>query len=108
MREVRTTQAFELRIEIREIAPLKQRIVAEVHAGHDILSTECNLLGLGKEIVDATIEHQASDLFNWNIFFGDKLSGVQDVEGKFLSKFIIEELEAKFPFWIIAGLDGSP
>jgi len=108
MREIRTTQTFKLRIEVGEIASLKQRIVAEVHAGHDVLSTECDLFGLGKEIVDATIEHETSDFFYWNLFFGDKLRGVQNVERKFLGKSIIEELQAKLPLRKIAGLNGSP
>ena len=68
IREIRSTQAFELGIEIGEIAALKQGVVAEVYTWHDVTGAEGGLLGLGEEIIDATIKHHATYLANRQLF----------------------------------------
>jgi hypothetical protein len=59
--EIGTSESFQLSVEVREIASLEQRIVAKVNAGDNILGTEGDLLGLGEEVIDTAIEHQAPD-----------------------------------------------
>ena len=61
VREVRPTEALELRVEVREVAALQQRVVGEVDAGHDVLRAERDLFGLREEVVDHPIEHHATD-----------------------------------------------
>ncbi len=61
LREVRAAQPLQLRVEVREVAALQQRVVGEVDAGHDVLRAERHLLGLGEEVVDRAVEHQPAD-----------------------------------------------
>jgi hypothetical protein len=53
--EVRPTQPFDLGVQIGKVAALEKRVVAEVDTRHNIGSAQRNLLGLGDEIIDATI-----------------------------------------------------
>src|ERR1700722_15670365 len=108
MTEIRAAQSFQLCIKVREVSSLKQRVVAEIHSRHDILCTKGNLLRLGKEIIDAAIKHQPSDYFYWDLFFGNELGGIKYVECEFLGEAFIEELQPKFPFGRIVGLDRVP
>src|ERR1700722_7174677 len=98
MREIRASETFELRIQVGKIPSLQQRVVAEVHAGHDVLRAEGDLLGLCEKIIDTAIEHQTSYFFYRNFIFRYELGGVQNVEREFVGKLLIEELEAQFPF----------
>jgi hypothetical protein len=49
------TEPTLLRVEITEVPPLQQRIVAETDARDHMTSTEGNLFCFGKELVHATI-----------------------------------------------------
>ena len=104
--KVRAAQPLELSIEIRKVAALQQRIIAEIDARHNIVRAECNLFGLGEEIVNAAVEHQTADLANWHFFLGNDLRRVQNASAlRTLGKRIIEELEAQFPLRIVPGLE---
>ena len=108
MREVGTPQAFELGIEIRKIAPLQERIVPKVDAGHDILRAEGNLLGLGEKVVDTAIEHQPADAPNRYLFLRDQFGGVEHIEVKLLGELFVEELQAQLPLGVVARLNRIP
>ena len=108
MGEVWTPEPFELRIEVREVAPLEERIVRKVDPRHDVLRAEGHLLGLGEEIVDTAIEHEAPDTPNGDLLLWDQLGGIEHIKGKLLREFFIEELQAEFPFRVVAHLDGIP
>src|ERR1051326_5383680 len=92
IRKIRTAQPLELRIEVREIAPLQQRIVREVDSRDDVLGAERNLLGLGKEIIDDAVEHEPSHAPHWHLFLGNNFGRVEDVEGELVGKGLVEEL----------------
>ena len=51
-------EPLDLRVEVGKVAALQQRIVAEIDARNDVAGAEGDLLGLGEEIIDATVEHQ--------------------------------------------------
>ena len=108
MREVWTPEPFELRIEVREVAPLQEGIVRKVDPRHDILRAEGDLLGLGEEIVDTAIEHESPDTPNGDLLLRDKLGGIEHIEGELLRELLIEELQAEFPLRVVAHLDGVP
>src|SRR5688500_18880246 len=108
MREVGATEPLELCIEIGEVPALEQRIVAEVDAGHDVLSAKSDLLGLGEEIVDAAVEHEAADAPHRHFLFGYDLRGIEHVEIEFVREIFIEELKSELPFGIVARLDRIP
>jgi hypothetical protein len=59
MREVGTTKPFYLGVEVRKVAPLQQRVVAEIDPGRHILGAERHLLGLGE--VSTTRSEQPAD-----------------------------------------------
>ena len=60
--KVGAPKSFELGIQIREVAPLQQRVVAEVDAARNVLRHKGDLLRLGKEVIWHPIEHQAVPL----------------------------------------------
>ena len=106
--EVGRTQPFHLRVEVGEVAPLQQRIVAEVDARRDILSAEGDLLGLGEEVVDRPVEHQATDDPHRQHFLGDDLGGVEHVEVEGVGEILVEQLHAQLPFREGAAVDRLP
>ena len=61
VREVRTAEALQLSVEIREVAALQKRVIGKVDTGRHVLCHERNLLGLGEKIVGHAIEHEAAD-----------------------------------------------
>src|SRR5437762_427267 len=80
--EVRTPEAFELRIEVREVASLEQGIVRKVDPRHDIQRAEGDLLSFGKEIVDTAIKYESPDTPNGDLLLRDNLGGIEHIEGE--------------------------
>ena len=76
MSEVRSTEALDLRVEIREISALKERVVGEIDTTHDVLRAARSLLGFCEEIVDAPVEDQTADALYRDEFFGDQLPNI--------------------------------
>jgi len=108
VREVGAAQPLDLRVEVREVAPLQQRIVREVDAGRHVLRHESDLLGLREEVVDDTVEHQASHDAYRHQFLWDDLGRVEDVEIEAVGKGIVKQLDAQFPLGEIARVDRIP
>ena len=54
----------------------------KVDPRHDILRAEGDLFGLGEEIVDTAIEHEATDTPNGDLFLRNKLGGIEHIKGK--------------------------
>ncbi len=108
MGEVRTAQSLDLRVEIGEITPLKQRVVREVDAWRHILGAEGDLLGLGEEIIDDPVEHQPPDDADGHQFLRDQLGRVEDVEVEAVGKRIVEQLHAQLPLREVAAVDRIP
>jgi hypothetical protein len=92
MSKVRATEPFELRIEVREVATLKEGIIGKVYPRHDILSAEGDLFGFGEKIVNTTIKHKATDAPNGYVFLWYKLSSIKYIKGKFVSELFVKEL----------------
>ncbi len=108
MREVRATKTLELGVEVREVAALEQRVVGEVDAGDDVLRAEGDLLGLGEEVVDSAVEHEAAHAANRDELLGDDLRGVEDVEVERVGELVVEQLEAQLPLREVAAVDRVP
>ncbi len=108
VREVGGAEALQLRVEVAEVAALKQGIVGEVDPRHDGAGLEGHLLGLGEEVVHEAVEHEAADLLHGDQLLGDDLGGVEDVEVELVGEVVVEDLEAQLPFREIALLDGVP
>src|SRR5690348_9252091 len=92
MREVWATKPFELRIEVGEIASLKKRVIRKINPGHDVLRAEGDLFGLGKEIVDAPIEHEPADAPDRHLLLRDDFCGIKHIEIEALGEVFVEEL----------------
>ena len=108
MGEVRPAKAFDLRVEVREVPPLQQRVIRVVDPAHDILRAKGHLLGLGKKVVDVGIQRQRANDAHRHLFFGDQLGRVEDVELKVIGKVVIKDLNAQIPLRVIARVDGIP
>src|SRR5690606_18393047 len=96
------------RIQIREISPLQQGVVREIHSRHNILRAERHLFGFGKEIVYIIVENHFPDNSNWNLFFGNDFCRVKNIKIKAIGKLIIENLYSQIPFGEIAHVNGVP
>ena len=106
--EIRATEPLQLRIEIREVAALQQRIVAEVDAGHDVVRAECDLLRLGEDVLHVAIEHEPADAPHRHEVLGDQLRRIEHVERQTRSRIAVEQLQAELPLGEISGLDRHP
>jgi len=80
LREVRSDQAGELCVDVREKPPLQQRIVGEVDTRNDIGRTAGHLFCLGEEIVRIAIEHHATYDAKRDQFLGNDFGRVQHIE----------------------------
>ena len=90
--EVWTPETFELRIEVREVAPLQEGIIRKVDSRHDIQRAEGDLLSLSEEIVDTAIEHEAPDTPNGDLLLRDNLGRIEHIEDEVRRERLIEEL----------------
>ena len=106
--EIGAAEPLQLRIQVGEVAALKQRVVGEVDARRHVLRHERNLLGLGEEIVGHAVEHQAPDRDRLEDLFGNDLGRIEHVEVEAVGKLLIEELHAQLPFGEISGLNRIP
>ena len=62
-----------------------------------------DLLGLGEEVVDGAVEHEAADAADRDQLLGDDLRGVEDVEVERVGELVVEELQAELPLGEVAG-----
>jgi hypothetical protein len=98
MGEIRAAKAFQLRIQIGEVAALQQRVVAEVDARGHILRHERNLLRFGEEMIRHAIEHQSVNRLRLEDFLRDELRRVKYVEIEAVGELLVEKLDLQFPF----------
>ena len=108
MREVRAAQTFDLRVEIREIAALQQRIVAEVDAGRNVLRHEGDLLGLGEEIVDQRSSTRRPTMRTGRISSGMILVGSSTSKSNLSANFWSNSCRPSSHSGKVAGLDRVP
>ena len=64
------TKTRDLSILVRKVSSGKERIRREVHSWYDVLSTECDLLDLGKVVDRVGIEGKGT-----NVLYGDEILG---------------------------------
>lgn len=100
--EVSRAEATELRIEVRKIAPVKQRIVEEVNSRHKILGAEGDLLGLGEDIGGAAVERQSPKRAQRHDFLRNDFRRVEVVEVEGRRLLPSEQLDAKLPHRTLA------
>ena len=94
VREVRAAEPFELGVEVRKIAALKQRVVGEIDARNDVLRHERDLFRLGEEVLWHPVQHQPSHGLRRQQLFRNELRRVQDVEIEGVGKILVECLQA--------------
>src|SRR4051812_1153237 len=80
IREIRPAETFNLRIEIREVTPLQQRIIRVVYAAYDVVRTERDLLRLQEEVVYQLVEDKTTYALNREFFFRDNLGRIQNIK----------------------------
>src|SRR5688572_363681 len=108
MRKVGTAEPFELRVQVGEVPTLKQWIVGKINSRYNVLRAKRDLLGLGEEIVDTTIKHESADAPNRHVLLRNDFGSVEHVEIEFVREILIEQLQPKFPFGVVAHLDCVP
>src|SRR5258708_37548114 len=105
MREVRPAQPLQLRVEVGKVAALQQWIIRKIDARYDVLRAERDLLGLGEEIVDHPVQHEAADGPERYQLLRDDLGGVEHVEIEAVSEIPVEQLQPDRPFRKCSALD---
>ena len=90
--KVGSAEPFQLGVEIRKIATLKQRIIGKIDTRRDVLRHEGNLFGLGKEIVGHAVEDEAAYRNGRQDFFRYDLRRVENIEIETVGKSLIKEL----------------
>ena len=108
MCEIRSAQPLELSVEVGKVAALQQWIIRKIDSRYDVLRAERDLLGLGEEIVDHPVQHEAADGPERYQLLRDDLGGVEHVEIEAVSEILVEELQPELPFRVIAILDCLP
>ena len=78
--EVWAAQAGQLRIEVGEVPPLQQGVVAEIDARNDMRGAKRDLFRFRKEIIRIAVEHHSADRLHGDQFLRNQLGGVQHVE----------------------------
>ena len=106
--EVRPTQTADLRVGIREKTTLQQRIIGEVDTRHDMPWAKRDLLGLREEVIGVAIKHHLAQRSDRYQFFGDQLGRIKNVEVEFMLVFLRDDLNAEFPFRIVACFNRFP
>jgi hypothetical protein len=72
-----TRQSDILCVLVREVSSSQQGIAGKVHTGHNVLSTESDLLDFGKVVDRVSVQGQGTNLLDRDQVLGDKLGGVQ-------------------------------
>jgi hypothetical protein len=95
--EIGRAQPRQLGVEVREQAPLEQRVVREVDARHQVRGAEGHLLGLGEEVVGPAVEHHPADHLQRHPLLGDQLGRVEVVEREGGGFLLGEQLHRQLP-----------
>lgn len=74
------TQPRDLSVEIREVATLEERVVAEANTGDDVRGAESDLFDLREVLVNIAVQDHLAYNFERNKFFRPNLSSIEDVE----------------------------
>ena len=106
--KVRAAEPAQLRIGVREQAPLQQRIVREVDAGHHVPRMKRDLLGLREEVVGIAVQCHPADGPHRHQLFRHQLGRVEQVEVELAGIGRIDHLHAEFELRIVAALDRHP
>jgi hypothetical protein len=100
--KIRATQSAELRIVVGKVSPLQERIIAEIDARNHVGSHEGDLLGLGEVIIWIAVQHHLTHPLHGNEILWNDFGGIEDIEIKLHFVFLRQNLEAKFPFEVVA------
>src|SRR5690606_26968761 len=103
--EVRAPEPPYLSIEVREVAPLQDRVVAELDTRHDVLRAECDLLRLRERILHVAIDHEPADSPDRHELFSHELRRVERVERQQRRGVVAEHLKTELPLREIPRLD---
>ena len=95
----------DLGVLVREIATLKERIVGEADAWHNMGGAEGDLLNLCEVLVyDAVQNHLANGLQRYEVL-GPDLSGIQDVEVEVMLVRLGYDLDSELPLRVCTVLN---
>ena len=106
--EVGSAQPRQLRVEIGKQPALQHRVVAQLYPRHEIGGTERDLLRLGKEVGDVSVERELAERLDRDQLFRPQLCAIEHVEVEFEFVFGVEHLHAELPLGIVAVLDRLP
>ena len=107
LREVRSAEARQLRVEVAEQPGLHQRVVDDLDAPHEVTDVERDLLDLGEEVGGVAVERHAADRLHRHELLGHELGGVEQVDAlEVLVVAVGHHLDAELPLGEGAGADG--
>jgi hypothetical protein len=86
---------------------LQQPVIRKIDPRDHVTGVKRHLLGLGEIVLRVAIEGQLSDAPNRDELFGNELGGVEEIEVELEFVLLLDNLQAQFPFGIVAALLAS-
>lgn len=88
-----------LRIEIRKLTSLEERIVANSNTGNEMACTERDLLCLGEVLIDSLIEYHLSDRLERHQLLWPNFRRIKNVKLELVLICLWNDLYGKCPLW---------
>ena len=92
--KVGSAEPSDLCIDIGVYASGQKRIVAKIYPRDNVRCAKRNLLGFREKIVWVAVEYHASDRDDWNEFFGNEFSGIENIEAELLTLLLRKGLNS--------------
>jgi hypothetical protein len=96
-----------LGVDVGEETSLQQPVIGKIDPRDHVTGVKRHLLGLGEIVLRVAIEGQLSDAPNRDELFGNELGGVEEIEVELEFVLLLDNLQAQFPFGIVAALMAS-
>ena len=100
------TESRDLGVEIGEVATLEKGIIGKSNARDNVAGAEGDLLSLGKELVDITIQAQLPDVPHRNQILWPDFGGVEYIKIKLVLIRFREDLDSELPLRVASVFNG--
>lgn len=91
-------QAGDLRIEIRKVSALQERVITEAYSRNNVARAECGLLDLREKFVNGTIKDEFPDCLKGNEVLRPDLGSVENIKIKLVLVLLFNNLDCETPF----------
>lgn len=90
--KIGAAQTTDLRVGVREQAPLQKRVVREIYARNDMTRMKRNLLRFREKIIRIAVERHFADDLHRHQFFRHEFRRIEQVETEFVLVGLLDDL----------------